>query len=365
MLRVSEQEDRNASASDAPDEGVHLANFWEPAARMASVGIFLLLLVACLYWCRPILLPVMAAVLIGTTLAPILTRGRSYGIPEWISAICIVVLMIAAVALAVTILAAPISEWIGRAPEFSTRLKDRLFVLDRPLAAFRELEAAIRPADSTVTVEQSNIGMVTPLAQAITPAAAEGVLFFATLFFFMAGATRFRRYVASLFATRESKLRFLRIANEVEEDLASYVTIVTMINAGLGTIVAGMAWLVGLPSPLILGLLAMALNYIPYIGPACVAFILFAVGFVTLPSLGAAFIAPIGLVVLATLEGHLITPTVLGHRLTLDPLAVFLAIAFWGWLWGPLGAFLAVPLLIVAMVTIDHTFPSSDAPLPG
>jgi predicted PurR-regulated permease PerM len=109
----------------------------------------------------------------------------------------------------------------------------------------------------------------------------------------------------------------------------------------------------------------MLLNYLPYVGPACMAIILFAVGFVTFPSLGQAFIAPVLLIVSTTLEGHLITPTVLGRRLTLDPLAVFLAIAFWSWLWGPMGAFLAVPLLIVAMVTIGHIFPSYDIKLPG
>jgi predicted PurR-regulated permease PerM len=116
---------------------------------------------------------------------------------------------------------------------------------------------------------------------------------------------------------------------------------------------------------LILGVLAMLLNYLPYVGPACMAIILFAVGFVTFASLGQAFIAPASLIVLTTVEGHVITPTVLGRSLTLDPLAVFLAIAFWSWLWGPMGAFLAVPLLIVAMVIIDHVFPSYDVKLPG
>jgi len=140
---------------------------------------------------------------------------------------------------------------------------------------------------------------------------------------------------------------------------------VTVINAMLGTIVAAGTWLLGLPSPLILGILAMLLNYIPYLGPACMAIILLAVGFVTFPSLGPALIAPAGLVALTTLEGHLITPSVIGRSLTLDPLAVFLAIAFWGWLWGPIGAFLAVPLLIVALVVIGHIFPSSDVKLPG
>ena len=109
----------------------------------------------------------------------------------------------------------------------------------------------------------------------------------------------------------------------------------------------------------------MLLNYLPYVGPACMAIILFAVGLVTFPALGQALIAPASLIVLTTLEGHLITPAVLGRRLTLDPLAVFLAIAFWSWLWGPMGAFLAVPLLIVALVTLSHLLPSNEGKLPG
>jgi len=207
--------------------------------------------------------------------------------------------------------------------------------------------------------------MVTPVAAAVTPALVQSVLFFVTLIFFMAGQMRFRRYLAALFVTRDGKLRFIRIANDIEHNLASYVAVVTVINAALGTVVASGAWLMGLPSPLMLGVLAMLLNYIPYVGPACMAIILLAAGFVTFPALGQALIAPASFIVLTTLEGHLITPAVVGRRLTLDPLAVFLAVAFWAWLWGPMGAFLAVPLLIVALVIVSHVFPSEDGKLPG
>ena len=286
-------------------------------------------------------------------------------VSPWVSSIVIVALIMAAAALAVTLLAAPISEWMGRAPEIGASIKQRLYLFDRPLAAFHELESALKPAAPAVAVEPSNISLVTPVAAAVTPAVAESVLFFATLIFFMAGEIEFHRYLAAFFETRDGKLQFIRIANDIEHNLATYVAIVTVINATLGAIVAAGSWLLGLPSPLILGILAMLLNYIPYLGPACMAIILLAVGFVTFPSLGHALIAPASLIVLTTLEGHLITPTVVGRRLTLDPLAVFLAIAFWSWLWGPMGAFLAVPLLIVALVVISHIFPSSDVKLPG
>jgi predicted PurR-regulated permease PerM len=361
----AQQERRDALVINDPQPFTNIAEVWAPAAQMATVGIFVLLLVTCLYFCRPVLLPVSAAVLIGTTLAPILKFASRHGVSPRVTAVVIVAVMVAAAALAVTMLAAPVTEWMGKAPEIGANLKQRLYVFDRPLAALHELESALRPATPTVAVEPSNISMVTPVAAAVTPAVAESLLFFATLIFYMIGQIRFRRLLAAFFETRDGKLRFIRIANDIEHNLASYVAIVTVINAALGSIVAVSAWLLGLPNPLILGILAMALNYIPYLGPGVMAVTLFAVGFVTFSSLGQASIAPASLIVLTTLEGHLITPTVLGRRLTLDPLAVFLAIAFWGWLWGPMGAFLAVPLLIVALVIVEHVFPSEDIKLPG
>ena len=98
--------------------------------------------------------------------------------------------------------------------------------------------------------------------------------------------------------------------------------------------------------------MAMVLNYIPYIGAACMTVILLGVGLVTFPSLGYALVPPAAFVGVATVEGQFITPTVLGHRLTLNPLAVLLALAFWAWLWGPMGAFLAVPLTIIGLVAM-------------
>ena len=129
-------------------------------------------------------------------------------------------------------------------------------------------------------------------------------------------------------------------------------------------VVAIGAWLFGLPSPFLLGLLAMVLNYLPYIGAACMTLILFGIGLVTFPSLGFALVPPAAFVAVATVEGQFITPTVLGHRLTLNPLMVLLALAFWAWLWGPMGAFLAVPLTMVGLVTLHHLFPPDEDKLP-
>ena len=220
-------------------------------------------------------------------------------------------------------------------------------------------------AGDSVVVEQSQLGMVTPVIAFVTPAAAQLTLFFVTLIFFLATQIDFRRYMASLFSGRDAKLRFIRITNDIEEQLASYVAVVTIINFGLGLAVAAGAWLFGFPNPIIVGVLAAVLNYIPYLGAACMTLILFGVGLITFPSLGYALVPPAAFVALATLEGQFVTPMVLGRHLTLNPLAILLALAFWAWIWGPIGAFLAVPLTVIALVTLHHLFPPDESKLPG
>ena len=216
-----------------------------------------------------------------------------------------------------------------------------------------------------MTVGPSQLGIVTPVLAFLTPAVLQLVLFFVTLIFFLAAQMDFRRYVVSFFNTREAKLRFIRIAGDVEQHLASYVAVVTVINSCLGVAVAIGAWAFGFPSPILFGLLAAVLNYIPYIGPACFTAVLFAVGLVSFPSFAMAVIPPAAFVGLATVEGQFITPTVLGRRLTLNPLAVILALAFWSWIWGPMGTFLAVPLTMIGFVTLHHLFPPDQSKLPG
>ena len=340
-------------------------DIWTPAAQMATVGIFILLLGACIYVARPVLLPVVAAMVIGTTLAPLVKSAARYRASPWLTAGAIAVVLLAVVGAAATFLAKPVTDWVARAPEIGAAVKQKLYVLDRPLAAIRELQEVLLPtAGPSVAVEPSQLGIVTPVLAFVTPAALQLVLFFVTLIFFLAAQMDFRRYVVSFFATREAKLRFIRIAGDIEQHLASYLVIVTAINSCLGIAVAIGAWLFGFPSPILFGILAAVLNYIPYIGAACTTAILFGVGLVTFPSFAMAVVPPAAFVALATVEGQFITPTLLGRHLTLNPLAVLLALAFWSWLWGPMGTFLAVPLTMTGLIALHHVFPPDESRLP-
>ncbi|MFL5093119.1 MAG: AI-2E family transporter, partial [Xanthobacteraceae bacterium] len=245
-------------------------------------------------------------------------------------------------------------------------LRERLQVFDRPLAALRDMRNALLPQGRNNTV-QLDVGssLVAPVLTVLTPAVGELIVFFGTLFFFLLGRNEMRSYLVHVFHDRDARLRILRILNDVERELTDYLTVVTVINFLVGCGTAVIAYFAGLPNIAVWAVLAFVLNYIPYLGPLAMNLVLFAVGIVTFPTLGQALVAPACFVAMTTLEGHFITPSIMGRRLTLNPLNVFLALAFWTWLWGPIGAFLAVPLLITTLVALRHAFPKPEINLPS
>jgi predicted PurR-regulated permease PerM len=356
------RETRHALIISDPQPVASIGNVWTSISNAAIIGIFLILLGTFLYFGRAILLPIFSAAVVSLTLAPLVRAGARRGVSPWVTAPLIVALALGALSLGVTAMAGPVSEWIGRAPEIWASIKDKFVVLEEPLAAARQLQTALFGEQSGNTI--SAPGVVLPVVAFVTPAAGELLLFFATLVFFLAGQIELRTRIVSLFGSHESKLRFLKIANDIERNLAGYLILVTVINAALGAIVALGAMLLGLPNPVIFGVLAALLNYVPYVGPSIMVLILFGVGLVTFPSLTHALMAPIGFVALTTTEGHFITPAIIGRRITLNPVLILLALAFWTWMWGPLGAFLAAPLSIVGLVVFNHLFPEEEVKLP-
>jgi predicted PurR-regulated permease PerM len=173
-----------------------------------------------------------------------------------------------------------------------------------------------------------------------------------------------RRSLVMTFADREWRLRILRILNAIEVSLGDYLLTVTMINFGVGIATGIICAVTGMPNPAGLGALAATLNFFPIIGPVAMFVILLAVGIISFSTLGAGLIAPLAFVGLTFLEGHFITPTIIGRRLELNALAVFIALAFWTWLWGPMGGFLSSPLLIVALILKEHLMPVDSPQFP-
>jgi hypothetical protein len=233
-----------------PQPVANVQNIWMSAGQAATIGIFLLLFGGFLYIGSAIVMPILAAAVVAVTLAPLIRAGKRHGISPWISAILVVVLCVGALALAATAMAGPVSEWIGRAPEIGATIKQKLAVLDQPLAALRELEKAIFTGDDAMlNVNNPPPNVVLPVDAFLTPAAGELLLLFGTLMFLLVGQTELRVHIVSLFGNHDAKLRFLKIMRDIERNLAGYLTVVTLINAVVGTIVALGAWLIGFPNP--------------------------------------------------------------------------------------------------------------------
>jgi predicted PurR-regulated permease PerM len=346
------------------------ANFWRGAAQTATIVMCVLMLGVLLYLARGLILPLACAMAVGLTLGPLIRMAERRGVPPWVMAILLVATLLATANLAVVILAGPVTALLARAPEIGSTFADKLHILDRPLAALNEIQTAlgIDTKDQTFSFDPARIleGFVT----IVTPAALQFilavVLFFATLFFFIIGRASFRTNAVIWFADRKARLRALKIINDIESNLGGYLIVVTAINLGLGIATTIMAYLMGLPSPILWGVLAFVLNYIPYVGPAIMDVLLFGAGLLTYPTLFGALLPPAVFLGITVIEGQFLTPAIVGRRvLNLHPFAVFLSIAFWSWLWGPVGAFLATPILIVARVAFTHLYPRVKSDLPG
>jgi predicted PurR-regulated permease PerM len=342
-----------------------VAQFWRTAAQASTIGMFVILLIAALSLARPVLLPVASAFVVTMMLGPLSSRAERYRVPALLSALVFWLLVIAVCYGVVVLLAAPAVDWIGKAPDIGRSIQEKMHVLDRPLAALQELRDVLLPSDKKGSLGVDIMAFVQAALAIVTPAIGQMLIFFGTLFFMLLGRSQLRRVLVVFFEKRESRLRALKIMNDIEHNLTGYLSVVTVINAAVGVCGGVAAWVAGLPDPVAWAVLAFILNFIPYIGALIVEVSMFMVGVVTFPTLTQALFAPLIFLGLATLEGHFITPSIMGHRLTLNPLTVFLALVFWTWLWGPVGAFLAVPLLIVAIVVIDHLFPEDEPELPA
>jgi len=341
---------------------------WRLAAILSTLLMGFLALIAALYFGRAVLLPVVAALVVGITLSPITEFGARFGLPTPVSAIALIAALAAVAGVLITFFAGPVTEWIGRAPEIGAAVQQKLRVFDYPLAVLHDIRSAIMPGGPkapTVSVATNPAEMVGTVLLTITPAVSEFIVFFGALVFFLCTNVQLRRKLVISFGSRDTRLRIMRIWSDIEDNLAEYLGLVTMINVALGLVTMAMLYLIGFPNPVTFGLLTMGLNYVPYIGPAIMVIVLLSVGLVAMPTLAQAALAPALFVAIATLEGHFITPSIVGRRLTLNPFLVFLALVFWTWLWGPIGAFLAVPLLIVTFVVLGHLVPREEMNLPG
>jgi len=351
------------SMAERTEEPAPTDTFLWRFTQIAIIGTFLIALCVSLYFGSEILVPIMSAVVIGTMFGPIERRFSERRIPSWVLATAVVLGIFILLQLSAIVLSSAVIDWVRHASDFSATLQNKLRVLDGGINALRDLQKTLGSKESGLDLSVTPVIQMT--AAFLTPTLAELLIFFSTLFFYLLGREGMRRHLVLVFSSRESRLRTLRIINDVEENLARYFATVTVINAVVGLLTFSGTWALGFANPLLFGALAFACNYIPYIGPAFVVAVLFTVGLVTLPTLTASLWAPALYLGMTTLEGNLITPKIVGRRLTLNPFAILLGLTFWAFLWGPIGAFLSVPFLIAGLAIRDRIIPDENPELPA
>lgn len=359
---------KEAAGTPLPDSNSELP----PVIRRAEVVAFALVallvisVIAVLYVAKAFFLPVVTAFVVGTMLSPAAGYLERRRIPRAVSAVLIVSAVCAGVAFIVGLISSPLMQWSTRLPELGSLLRDKLHVFDRPLALWHDLQGMLGGSApfSTAPFQMPKLDWVQPTLEFLSPTFTEFLLFIATLILFIASWRDFRRALIMTFADHAARLRTLRILNEIEGQLGGYLLTVTMINLGVGAATGLICALTGMPNPAGLGALAATLNFFPIIGPVAMFVILTVVGVIAFSTLGAGLIAPLAFVGVTFLEGHFVTPTIIGRRLELNALAVFIALAFWTWLWGPMGGFLSSPLLIVALILREHLMPKDTPQLP-
>jgi len=337
---------------------------WRSAAQAATVGIFIILFFVALSLAKAIILPVTAAFVLTMMLSPLSERADRYGIPPLLTATILWLLVGTVFYGVIALVSAPVIDWVHKAPDIGRSLQEKLQLLDRPMMALRDIRNAVLPEQSDKGINVDIVAIIQQTVSFATPALGQILIFSVALFFMLLGRRRLRHVLVRFFGRHEARLRTLRIMNDIERNLTGYLSVVAVINAGVGAGAGIIAALVGLPSPVAWGVLGFVMNFIPYIGAGVMELGMFLVGIITFNSLTYVFIAPVLYLAMGLVEGQFLTPGIVGRHFTMNPLTVFLSLVFWAWLWGPVGAFLAVPLLIIGMVVTAHLFPRASPELP-
>ena len=348
--------------------GRHSAVAWERASQIAVVGLFMIAVLWCAYVAQHVIVPVLLAWAIATIVLPVVKWLERCGLPRPVAAVVVTIILIGLILAFVVLLSAPLTYWLGRASYIGALLREKLEAFSQPLALLQEIQKGLNAigagTSATLKVEAQSTSLVTGILAIVTPALSGFVIFVFSLIFYLIYRQRLRNAIVGLLSDREARLATLRTLNDIDENMTAYFGMFTIINLGLGVVAAGLTWAIGLPNPLLWGALACVLNYVPYIGPAVVIGTLAVVSLLNFPTLQEALIAPLAYLAVVTIEGQFITPTLIGRRLEINPFAVFLAIAFCTWFWGPVGAFLAVPVLMALSVILEHGFSEEKPSLP-
>ncbi len=325
-------------------------------AILATLGV-----VHALYFARAILIPIALAIVLFFLLAPIVRfLTRITPLPEWVSAAIVVLSLTFSLGFMSYILAAPVSDWLSNAPSTFRKAEQKLrFIID-PVDKIDQASsqvsdiAAGKEKDDVVKVSIQQPPVTSYLLSSTVNFLAGVTITVVLVYLLLAMGHRTLNSVVELMPTLEDKRGLVTMIRNVELGISRYLVTITAINICLGIIIGIVMWLLGLPDPILLGIMAATLNFIPFVGAFIGAAVTFLFGIVYLNTPAEAIIGPLMYIVINTLEGNVFTPMILGRSMKLNPALVFICIIFWGWAWGVGGILLAVPLIGMVKISCDH-----------
>jgi predicted PurR-regulated permease PerM len=332
-----------------------------PLRSVALVCLLVLAVFYTLFLARALILPLVVAVLLNLLLAPIVHGLARLRIPMAISALLVVATVSSLFVGGAYLLIDPATQWLEKAPATVSRVERKLRQFKEPVERVQRAGEEVEKLTDVdgqrrATVEMGKPSLTGILFENTRAVLVSAMVVLVLLYFLLASGNRFLRRLVRV-VPRAHGSRFISIARQLQRDLSRYLGTVTAINLALGALVALAMHLYGLPNPLLWGVLAAALNFVPYLGSIVGMAIIALVSVVTFDGVGQMILPPLTYLALTGAEGYLLTPMILGRRLTLNPLTILLSLLLWSWLWGIPGAVLSVPILVALKIFCDHLEP--------
>ncbi len=325
-------------------------------------GLFILALLAALYVASPIVLPVVLAIVLKLLLQPLVRLTDRAGLPHALGAILAILLLVVALAGLISGVAGPASSWAGKLPEAIPQIQHSLAFLARPISSIEWMVGQLQsvPGVGGSPPQAPSTGAFNVMGALFSGTTTVAAGLFTTLivlfFLLVSGETFMRRFVEILPSFRE-KRRAVEITLDIERNVSMYLITVTLINFIVGLLTTFVMWVTGVANPLLWGLIAFVVNFVPILGPM-VALVVFLMASVLSLGVNWSALLPVGLYFLIhVLEGEIVTPMLMARRFTINPVAVILSLLFWYWMWGVTGAILAVPVLAITKIVCDDIRP--------
>ena len=309
---------------------------------------------------RPLLLPIVLAVLIASVLAPLVRLLGILRLPAPVGAALVVALFAAGIGFGVYALSEPALGWLERAPQTLREVEKRLRPVKDSVAEAQaaadtvEQMARVGGDDGSpqVTVKEPSLAArVAGMARTLLLRALEVMLL---VYFLLAFGGSFYRRLLKIPEGLRGRLRVVQIITEIEKEITRYLLTVSTINAGLGAATGLAMSFLGMPNPTLWGVMATVFNYVPYLGSAFTLVVLTGVAILTFPTLTQAMLVPMVFLTLATIEGQFVTPIVVGRRMSLSPMVIVVALLVGDWMWGVVGLLIAVPVLAIFKILCSH-----------